>query len=115
MEPSDVQSTAAEPVESIAAEPAPDPLALEDSSLYFSRELSWLDFNDRVLQLAEDPSVPLLERAKFVAIWESNLDEEFMVRIANLRDIVEAGTQTKTADGMSASEVLAAARARVVE
>jgi polyphosphate kinase len=88
---------------------------LEDPRLYFSRELSWLDFNDRVLQLAEDRSVPLLERAKFVAIWESNLDEEFMVRIANLRDIVEAGTQTKTADGMSASEVLAAARARVVE
>ncbi len=91
---------------------APD---LEDPRLYFTRELSWLDFNDRVLQLAEDPSVPLLERVKFVAIWESNMDEEFMVRIANLRDMVEAGTQTKTADRMSASEVLAAARARVVE
>ena len=88
---------------------------LEDPDLYFNRELSWLDFNDRVLQLAEDPSVALLERTKFLAIWESNLDEEFMVRIANLRDIVEAGTQTKTADRMSASEVLTAARARVVE
>ena len=48
---------------------------LENPDLYFNRELSWLDFNDRVLQLAEDPSVPLLERVKFAAIWESNLDE----------------------------------------
>ena len=70
------------------AAPAPD---LEDPSLYFNRELSWLDFNDRVLQLAEDPSVPLLERVKFCAIWESNLDEFFMVRVANLHDQVEAG------------------------
>src|SRR6185295_4041618 len=77
---------------------------LEDPALYFSRELSWLDFNERVLQLAEDPSVPLLERVKFAAIWESNLDEEFMVRIANLRDMLESGTQTKAADGMSATE-----------
>ena len=91
---------------------APD---LEDPGLYFSRELSWLDFNDRVLQLAEDPSVPLLERAKFAAIWESNLDEEFMLRIANLRDMLESGTQAKTADGMSATETLAAARTRVLD
>ncbi len=68
---------------------------LEDPSLYFNRELSWLDFNDRVLQLAEDPSVPLLERVKFAAIWESNLDEVFMVRVANLQDLVDAGTQTR--------------------
>ncbi len=88
---------------------------LEDPALYFSRELSWLDFNDRVLQLAEDPSVPLLERVKFAAIWESNLDEEFMVRIANLRDMVEAGTQAKAADGMSPTETLAAARARALD
>src|SRR4051812_47356736 len=108
MEPSDVQSTAAEPVESIAAEPAPDPLALEDSSLYFNRELSWLDFNDRVLQLAEDSSVPLLERAKFCAIWEGNLDEFFMVRVANLHDQVELGRDARGADGLSAAEQLEA-------
>src|SRR6478736_5966650 len=101
MEPSDVQSTAAETVESVTPQRAPGPFDLADPSLYFSRELSWLDFNDRVLQLAEDPSVPLLERVKFAAIWESNLDEEFMVRIANLRDLLESGTQAKTADGMS--------------
>src|SRR3954454_1999195 len=114
MEPSDVQSTAAEPVESIAAEPAPDPLALEDSSLYFNRELSWLDFNDRVLQLAEDPSVPLMERAKFCAIWESNLDEFFMVRVANLHDQLEAGMDARGADGMGPSEQIDAIRQLVI-
>ena len=78
-----------------AAPPAgPD---LEDPELYFNRELSWLAFNDRVLQLAEDESVPLLERAKFAAIWESNLDEEFMVRVANLQDMLESGTQARAA------------------
>jgi polyphosphate kinase len=88
---------------------------LEDPSLYFNRELSWLDFNDRVLQLVEDGSVPLLERAKFAAIWESNLDEFFMVRVANLHDQVEAGLQARGADGMSPVEQLAAIRERVIE
>src|SRR2546422_9335606 len=85
---------------------APRTLAedLDDPSLYFNRELSWLDFNDRVLQLAEDTSVPLLERVKFCAIWESNLDEFFMVRVANLHDQLEAGVDTRGADGMSASD-----------
>ena len=90
MEPQDVQTPAAEPAESVTPQQAPGPPDLEDPSLYFNRELSWLDFNDRVLQLAEDPSVPLLERVKFCAIWESNLDEFFMVRVANLHDQIEA-------------------------
>ncbi|HEX2266113.1 MAG TPA: hypothetical protein VHH14_07500, partial [Solirubrobacterales bacterium] len=50
---------------------------LEDPALYFNRELSWVEFNDRVLQLAEDPRVPLLERVNFCAIYEENLDEFF--------------------------------------
>ena len=83
------------------AKPAPD---LEDPSLYFNRELSWLDFADRVLQLAEDASVPLLERAKFGAIWESGLDEFFMVRVANLHDQLEARVDARGADGMSPSD-----------
>jgi polyphosphate kinase len=87
---------------------------LEDPSLYFNRELSWLDFNDRVLQLAEDASLPLLERAKFAAIWESNLDEFFMVRVANLHDQVEAGTLARGADGMSPREQIIAIRDRVI-
>ncbi|HEX2467491.1 MAG TPA: polyphosphate kinase 1 [Solirubrobacterales bacterium] len=83
------------------AEAGPD---LEDPSLYFNRELSWLQFNDRVLQLAEDTSVPLLERVKFCAIWESNLDEFYMVRVANLHDQLEGGIDARGADGMSPRE-----------
>jgi polyphosphate kinase len=93
------------------APPAPD---LEDSSLYFNRELSWLDFNDRVLQLAEDTSVLLLERAKFCAIWESNLDEFFMVRVANLHDQLEAGVDVRGADGMSPNDQIDAIRELVL-
>src|SRR5687768_16303919 len=73
------------------------PPDLEDHSLYFNRELSWLDFNDRVLQLAEDEAVPLLERVKFCAIWESNLDEFFMVRVANLEEKLESGRDSRGA------------------
>src|SRR2546423_13997644 len=76
---------------------------LDDSSLFANRELSWLDFNDRVLQLAEDESIPLLERAKFLAIWASNLDEFFMVRVAGLHDVVEAGIGARGPDGPPAS------------
>ena len=88
---------------------------LEATELYFNRELSWLDFNDRVLQLAEDPSIPLLERVKFAAIWESNLDEFFMVRVATLQDQVESGTPGRGADGMSPTDQLTAIRERVLE
>jgi polyphosphate kinase len=95
----------------VAAPSRPD---LEDSSLYFNRELSWLDFNDRVLQLAEDPAVPLLERVKFCAIYQDNLDEFFMVRVANLHEQVEAGRDARGADGMSATEQLEAIHDRVV-
>jgi polyphosphate kinase len=72
---------------------------LSSASLYFNRELSWLEFNARVLELAEDDSVPLLERAKFCAIVSSNLDEFFMVRVAGLHDQIEAGIETPLQDG----------------
>jgi polyphosphate kinase len=72
---------------------------LSSSELYFNRELSWLDFNARVLELAEDETVPLLERAKFCAIVSSNLDEFFMVRVAGLHDQIEAGIETPLQDG----------------
>ncbi len=113
MEPSEAQQAATESIEAVAPPSEPRAPDLEDSSLYFNRELSWLDFNDRVLQLAEDSSVPLLERVKFCAIWESNLDEFFMVRVANLHDQLEAGMDARGADGMGASEQIDAIRDRV--
>ncbi len=86
-----------------ANEPAVD---LEAPELYENRELSWLDFNDRVLQLAEDERVPLLERVKFLAIWTGNLDEFVMVRVAGLHDQVDAGIDARQADGLSASRTI---------
>ena len=83
-----------------------EPPALDSTQLYANRELSWLDFNDRVLQLAEDEKMPLLERVKFLAIYESNLDEFFMVRVAGHHDQVDAGITGRDADGLSASETI---------
>ena len=66
-------------------------LSLDDPSLYINRELSWLQFNRRVLDEALDPGVPLLERIKFLAIFASNLDEFYMVRVGGLQQKVQAG------------------------
>ena len=114
VDPKQAAAAARDAVEEPAPTYAPPTPELEDSSLYFNRELSWLDFNDRVLQLAEDSSVPLLERAKFCAIWESNLDEFFMVRVANLHDQLEAGVDARGADGMSPSDQIDAIRELVL-
>jgi polyphosphate kinase len=88
---------------------------LSDPSLYFNRELSWLDFNDRVLQLAEDPRVPLLERVSFCSIYVDNLDEYFMVRVAGLHDQVEAKIDARGADAMAAADVIDTIHRRTVE
>ncbi len=72
----------------VPAQPVP---ALDDPVLYFNRELSWLQFNRRVLEEALDPQVPLLERLKFLAIFSSNLDEFFMVRVGGIQQKVQAG------------------------
>lgn len=75
---------------------------------YLNRELSWLDFNSRVLALAEDPATPLLERVKFLAIFSRNLDEFFQVRVAGLKERVAAGVTRRSVDGLSAAEQLEA-------
>src|SRR5512135_188748 len=81
---------------------------------YLNRELSWLEFNARVLHEAADERNPLLERVKFLAIFAGNLDEFFQVRVAGLRQQVEAGKAARSPDGRTAGEQLTAARERVL-
>ena len=81
---------------------------LQHPSLYLNRELSWLEFNRRVLHEAERTRTPLLERLKFTAIFSNNLDEFFQVRVAGLRRQVAAGVSERTADGMQPDEQLRA-------
>ena len=82
---------------------------------YLNRELSWLDFNARVLALAEDPDTPLLERAKFLAIFTQNLDEFFQVRVAGLKEQVIAGLGATSADGRTPAQQLLDLRERAGE
>ncbi|MGH6876939.1 MAG: RNA degradosome polyphosphate kinase, partial [Rhizomicrobium sp.] len=88
-----------------------DTLALQ----LLNRELSWLDLNERVLDLAADPSEPLLERIKFCAIFSSNLDEFFMVRVAGLLDQVIARVNVRSPDGRTPQQALADVRRGVLE
>jgi polyphosphate kinase len=87
---------------------------LHDPLLYINRELSWLDFNERVLQLGEDESTPLLERVKFCAIYTTNLDEYYMVRVAGLHDQIDAGVENPSQDGLTPTETIAGIRERVL-
>ncbi|MGO8935847.1 MAG: RNA degradosome polyphosphate kinase, partial [Mycobacterium sp.] len=94
----------------LTAPPAATPAAIHDplpEDRYLNRELSWLDFNARVLALAADNSLPLLERAKFLAIFASNLDEFYMVRVAGLKRRDEMGLSVRSADGLTPREQLA--------
>ncbi|ORA82777.1 RNA degradosome polyphosphate kinase [Mycobacterium malmoense] len=94
----------------VAAPPAATPATIADElpeDRYLNRELSWLDFNARVLALADDNSLPLLERAKFLAIFASNLDEFYMVRVAGLKRRDEMGLSVRSADGLTPREQLA--------
>src|SRR5579875_3267484 len=88
-------------------------VSLDDPQLFFSRELSWLEFNDRVLEEALDPSVPLLERLKFVAIYGTNLDEFFMIRVAAIKQQIEAQVVRRSEDGRLPGEHLAAISKRL--
>lgn len=90
-------------------------ITLHDSSLYTNRELSWLEFNQRVQNEAADLCNPLLERVKFLSISSSNLDEFFAVRVAGIREQQLSGIGSMTADGMTPSEQLAAIRQQAYE
>src|SRR6266550_3409274 len=88
---------------------------MTDPALFINRELSWLEFNSRVLHEAIDDRNPLLERLKFLAIFNTNLDEFYMVRVAGLRRQVAAGLHHLPPDGMSPSDTLAAISVRVTD
>jgi polyphosphate kinase len=78
----------------------------DSSANYQDRELTWLDFDTRVLELSEDPTVPLLERVRFLAIFSSNLDEFFMVRVASIKSKIERGVNTPNSAGYTPKELL---------
>ena len=90
-------------------------MSLDDSRLFLNRELSWLDFNGRVLHEALDSRNLLLERLKFLAIFATNLDEFYMVRVGGLRRRVAAGVTEPFADGMTPQDVLDALDRRIRE
>ena len=96
------------PAETPRSEDAPEASELTPlpDDRFLDRELSWLQFNERVLQLASDPNVPMLERARFLSIFSSNLDEFFMVRVAGLKRRIAAGLATRTASGLEPRELL---------
>ncbi len=97
----------------IGTEPAVD---FYNTSLYVNRELSWIDFNQRVLEEALNPEAhPLLERVKFISIFSSNLDEYFMIRVAGIEDQYQAGIQDRTIDGYTPAEQLEKIRTMVLQ
>ena len=95
-------------------QPDVEPADLADSRLYFNREVSWVEFNARVVELAEQSDVPLMERVKFAAIYTSNLDEFFAIRVAGLHDQVDAGLSDPGADGRTPSQVIDELRERII-
>jgi polyphosphate kinase len=92
-----------------------DDIDLSNPELYLNRELSLLEFNCRVLELAQDTSIPLLERLRFLCISSTNLDEFFEVRVAGLKQQVQLGVNTPGPDGLSATEQLSRVSARAHE
>ena len=87
------------------------PSPVPEAPRYLNRELSRLDFDERVLAMAEDPKLPLLERVRFLAIFSQNLDDFFQVRVAGLKEQVLAAVAAASPDGMSPLEQLRSIRA----
>src|ERR1700753_4104090 len=77
---------------------------LSDPDLFINRELSWLDFNDRVLPTARDEHLPVIERLKFLAIFVTNLDEFFQIRVAGVHDQIDARVDARGPDGLTPAE-----------
>src|SRR3954464_4520653 len=106
---SKAQSSAPDAAANIVALPDITPETPEVSRFsapenFINRELSWLQFNRRVLEEAEDPSQPLIERVKFLTIFSSNLDEFFEIRVAGIKQQIESETSEVSADGMSPTQ-----------
>src|ERR1039458_6314495 len=81
-------------------------IPLDDPSLYINREISWLEFNRRVLEEAQDKTTPLLEKLKFASIFSSNLDEFFMIRVGGLTQAFKAGINDRDPSGKTVREQL---------
>src|SRR4030095_4867539 len=86
-----------------------------EKALFVNRHLSWLEFNRRVLEEAQDEAVPLLERVKFLALFGSHIHEVYMVRVAGLKRLIWTGDHSIGPDGLTPVEVMAAVAARVRE
>ena len=100
----------------IVEQPRPvDPGDLKNPALYINRELSWLEFNQRVLDQAFDPSHPLLERVKFLAITATNLDEFFMIRVSTTQKKLRQGIEDVAPDGFNTPSSSRAMRSRGVQ
>src|SRR3954463_12498117 len=105
--PSKAQPSTSETVANIVAMPAPEPPAHERFSkpeYFINRELSWIEFNRRVLEEAQDPTQPLIERVKFLAIVSSNFDEFFEIRVAGIKQQIESETSDVGPDGLSPTD-----------
>jgi polyphosphate kinase len=98
-------------VADVAPDEPPSRGSSRNPSRFLNRELSWLDFNARVLALAEDARRPLLERAKFLAIFAQNADEYFQVRVSGLQEQFDAGIRTRSSDGLDSADQLRSVRA----
>jgi polyphosphate kinase len=94
--------------------PAIDPADLKNPALYINRELSWLEFNQRVLAQALDPTHPLLERIKFLSIVATNLDEFFMIRVSTTQKKLREGIEDVAPDGYNTQQQLEAMRSRAL-
>ena len=97
----------------MGGDPRPDTFPEVTSDRYLNRELSWLDFNRRVLALAQNPQLPLLARVKFLSIWATNLDEFFQVRVAGLKEQVAQNVRATPPDGLTPAQQLAEIREEV--